>query len=78
MDDPPKQGVYSRASITAEFLRRDLPAHLQHPKVAVVCGSGLGGLADEVEADSKVEIPYSDISGFPVSTGMLSMFSAVL
>jgi purine-nucleoside phosphorylase len=69
MDDTPKQGVYARAGITADFLRRDLPAQLQRPVVAVVCGSGLGGLADEVEAEPKVVVPYSDISGFPVSTG---------
>ena len=70
MDDPLKQGVYNRASITTDFLRRDLPPQLQHPKVAVVCGSGLGGLVDEVEAEPKVVVPYSDIPGFPVSTGM--------
>jgi len=68
MDDTPKQGVYSRAGITADFLRRDLPPQLHHPKVAVVCGSGLGGLADEIEAIPRVDVPYSDIPGFPVST----------
>ena len=73
MDDTPKQGVYGRASITADFLRRDLPAQLQRPKVAVICGSGLGGLAEEIEADPRVDVPYSDIPGFPVSTGMSSM-----
>jgi purine-nucleoside phosphorylase len=36
------------------------------PRVALVLGSGLGGLADEL-ADATV-IPYSDIPGFPRST----------
>ncbi len=38
------------------------------PLVGVVLGSGLGGLADEVE--SRVEIPYAEIPGWPVSTAI--------
>lgn len=30
---------------TANFLRSKLPSELSRPKVAIVCGSGLGGLA---------------------------------
>lgn len=36
------------------------------PELAIVLGSGLGKLADQVEAIK--EISYSDIEGFPVST----------
>jgi purine-nucleoside phosphorylase len=36
------------------------------PKVGLVLGSGLGVLADEVE--DAIEIPYSEIPHFPVST----------
>jgi purine-nucleoside phosphorylase len=36
------------------------------PKAALILGSGLGELADEIEQVSTVN--YSDISGFPVST----------
>lgn len=36
------------------------------PRVALVLGSGLGALADEIETETAVE--YSEISGFPVST----------
>ncbi|MHB2266725.1 purine-nucleoside phosphorylase [Aliihoeflea sp. PC F10.4] len=35
------------------------------PKVALVLGSGLGGLVDEVE--NAVRIPYGDLPGFPQS-----------
>jgi purine-nucleoside phosphorylase len=35
------------------------------PSVALVLGSGLGGLAGEVEA--AIRIPYSDLPGFPAS-----------
>lgn len=41
--------------------------HMQiQPEVAVVLGSGLGRLADEVEG--AVRLPYADIPGFPRST----------
>ncbi len=36
------------------------------PRIAVILGSGLGGLADAV--DNAVHIPYSEIPGWPVST----------
>ena len=38
------------------------------PQVAVVLGSGLGGFADELE--DRVEIPYGEIPGWPVSTAV--------
>jgi purine-nucleoside phosphorylase len=36
------------------------------PEIALILGSGLGSLAEEVE--NKIEIKYSDIPHFPVST----------
>lgn len=54
----------SRAvSEAAEYLRARLPAR---PDLALVLGSGLGGLADRIEAP--VYIPYGQIPHFPVST----------
>ena len=37
-----------------------------HPRVAIVLGSGLGGLAEGVE--SPMRLPYGDIPGFPATT----------
>ncbi len=48
----------------ADVLRRQLPGLL--PRIAIVLGSGLGGLADTI-ADA-VTIRYRDLPGFPVST----------
>jgi purine-nucleoside phosphorylase len=59
----------TRASETADYVRSKLPEALQKPKVAIVCGSGLGGLVDTIDADSKVELAYSTIPNFPQSTG---------
>lgn len=54
----------SRAvSEAAEYLRARLPAR---PDLALVLGSGLGGLADRIE--DPVYIPYDQIPRFPVST----------
>ena len=36
------------------------------PKIAIILGSGLGNLADEME--DKIIIPYKDIPNFPIST----------
>lgn len=36
------------------------------PDVAIVLGTGLGGLADEIKIDAT--IPYEEIPGFPLST----------
>jgi purine-nucleoside phosphorylase len=47
----------------AEFLRRKIPTH---PTVALIAGSGQGGLANLVEKE--VELPYHTIPNFPRST----------
>src|SRR5467141_5008611 len=36
------------------------------PDVAIILGTGLGGLADEVAVETRV--PYGEIPGFPLST----------
>jgi len=47
----------------AAFLRSKMGVE---PRMALVLGSGLGGLADEIE--EAVAIPYGEIPHFPVST----------
>ncbi|KAM3608915.1 uncharacterized protein V6R79_006710 [Siganus canaliculatus] len=54
---------YDDYKVTADWLL----AHTEHrPKVAIICGSGLGSLADLL--DEKAVFPYKDIPGFPLST----------
>lgn len=50
---------------TKRFLEERMPAR---PSVAVVLGSGLGGFADELR--SSIEIPYTEIPGWPRSTAV--------
>lgn len=64
----PALNLYKRASATASLLGRLLPEELQTPLVAIVCGSGLGGLAETIHLSPKVELPYEQVPGFPVST----------
>ena len=46
-----------------DYLQSKMP---QPPVVGIILGSGLGGLADEIEKEA--EIPYWEIPHFPVST----------
>ena len=74
---PPEQGYEFLDSSTAiyvaslNYLKSRLPAELSQPKVAVICGSGLGGLIESVDETDckKVEFKYEDIPGFVSSTG---------
>jgi purine-nucleoside phosphorylase len=50
---------------TLAFLKQQLPGP---PSLAIVLGSGLGGFADEL--DNRIDIPYSDIPGWPESTAI--------
>ncbi|XP_072550988.1 purine nucleoside phosphorylase 6 [Salminus brasiliensis] len=54
---------YEQYKETADWLLTQ--THIR-PKVAIICGTGLGGLADLL--DNKVEIPYKNIPRFPHST----------
>jgi purine-nucleoside phosphorylase len=56
------------AGLLDEAVRRIREETDLEPSVGVILGSGLGGLADEVEG--RVEIPYSEIPAWPVSTAI--------
>jgi purine-nucleoside phosphorylase len=71
MDVAKHPKTYELATETVNFVRSQLPESLQHPKVAIVCGSGLGGLAETIEAEPKKELSYEVIPNFPTSTGKL-------
>jgi purine-nucleoside phosphorylase len=54
-----------KVQICAEIVRAAIPAGYS-PKVGLILGTGLGGLADAVE--KPVAVPYSAIPDFPLST----------
>lgn len=56
--------LYDKASEAARYILAK--AQARTPRVAVVLGSGLGGVADAVE--HRVEIPYGEIPHFVTST----------
>jgi purine-nucleoside phosphorylase len=60
------QSQYGReaASIAAEVIRTK--AGSEAPAIGIVLGSGLGGLAGDIE--EAVVIPFADIPGFPTAT----------
>ena len=66
--DEMTSNVFERAIETVEHLRLTLPAQLANPRVAIVCGSGLGGLAETVNEEKQVW-EYKDVPNFPLSTG---------
>ena len=72
LDQVVAPNAYVRATETADYVRQQLPESLKYPKVAIVCGSGLGGLADTIEAEPKIALDYANIPNFPLSTGQLA------
>ena len=68
-DDAPPRNVFQRATETALYLRQNVPEELRHPQVAIVCGSGLGGLAETIHSEPIFETAYANIPNFPQSTG---------
>ena len=55
--------MYTKIQETASWLKARMTSS---PKTAIVLGTGLGQLASEIT--DKLEIPYSEIPNFPVST----------
>lgn len=55
--------MLDRIKNIASFIRNKAG---RRPQVGIILGTGLGGLVDSI--DNKLEIPYGEIPGFPVST----------
>jgi purine-nucleoside phosphorylase len=56
------QDVLEKATQSSSFIRRQI---LKSPEIAIILGSGLGALANEIQ--DKIEIPYTTIPNFPIS-----------
>lgn len=63
--------TYEECKATADWLLAQAPVR---PLLGVVCGSGLGGLAEMLKDPLVIE--YSDIPNFPQSTGEFSVSNA--
>lgn len=59
---------FDKATEAVNAIRAGVPEELSHPRVAIILGTGLGGLADTLDQQSKVEIPYGEIPNFRQST----------
>ncbi len=55
--------IYNKALEAREYINNKVKAI---PKIAIILGTGLGGLIDEIE--DAVAIPYGEIPHFPIST----------
>lgn len=60
---PQQDHLYEKAQESADYIRSHFT---RRPKIAVVLGSGLGNLTDDITETE--EIPYSHIPNFPIST----------
>lgn len=56
----------SRCDATAKYIVERIGPSYVVPKAVVICGSGLGGLADTFE--DAIHIDYSEIPHFSIST----------
>ncbi len=55
--------LFEKIESTASFIRQRIATQ---PRIGIILGSGLGGLIDMI--DKEIEINYSNIPNFPVST----------
>ena len=57
-------------SACLEYIANNVPENLRHPKVGIICGSGLSTLA--ASFTETVYVPYGKLPGFLISTGAIS------
>ncbi|BCR89075.1 purine-nucleoside phosphorylase [Aspergillus chevalieri] len=65
---PQNISSFERVNEAASYIKECLPSSLQSPRVAIVCGTGLGGLVHTVGDTPRVEYDYSSIPHFPQLT----------
>ena len=70
MERPGPSTLFHHAKEALRYLHQRVPDNLIRPKVGIICGSGLGGLAAMVEPTRQCEVDYADIPHFTPSTGM--------
>ncbi|KAL4958819.1 purine-nucleoside phosphorylase [Aspergillus stella-maris] len=68
MELPVHLSVLEKSTEAFNFIVKRLPDALKAPRVAIVCGSGLGGLSETIDKELRVEIDYADIPHFPQLT----------
>jgi len=64
-----EKDISRHAAEALRVIQDQLPQALQKPAVAIICGSGLGGLAESVIPHPRHELTYAEIPYFPRSTG---------
>ena len=71
-------GMVSSTTQTEKMTYEDVKSVADHllketkirPEVGIICGSGLGELAEDLEHMDRDVFPYKDIPKFPVTTGV--------
>ena len=72
--------MVSSATQTEKMTYEDIKSVADHllketkirPEVGIICGSGLGELAEDLDTHMDRDVfPYKDIPKFPVTTGVL-------
>lgn len=64
---------YEGINQAAAGLKKLLPANFT-AEICIICGSGLSALSQAVTAP-RCEVPYSQVKGFPISTGQSGIFN---
>lgn len=65
---PAEKLCYEQLEVIVTFIRTQTSIV---PEIGIICGSGLGGLADQLQKEHPiVTLPYHDIPNFPTCNGM--------
>lgn len=59
--------IQQQSEEALQYLKGRIPFELDRPVIGIICGSGLGGLANSVRPQPRLEVQYKDIPHFPQS-----------